>query len=269
MARALDAPVVWIHRRAGDADVYFVANQRERAVDLTASFRASGREAERWDPATGDIAPASYATANGLTDVPLHLDPYGSTFVVFRRRTTAASRTLGEPTRAALLTVAGPWEVRFQPEHGAPAQARFDSLTSWTASSEAGIRYYSGTATYATAVTMPAEALRSGARVELDLGRVKEIAEVSVNGRAVGGVLWKPPFRADVTGALRPGANRIEVRVTNLWPNRMIGDLQPGVARTYTFTDFRPFTKDSPLLESGLLGPVRLEALTMERGADR
>jgi hypothetical protein len=80
-----------------------------------------------------------------------------------------------------------------------------------------------------------------------------------VNGTPIGGILWKPPYRADIARALHAGTNRIEVRVTNLWPNRMIGDLQPGATTRYTFTDFRPFTKDSPLLESGLLGPVRLE----------
>jgi len=100
---------------------------------------------------------------------------------------------------------------------------------------------------------------------EIDLGTVREIAELSVNGTPIGGILWKPPFRADVTRALHAGTNRVEVRVTNLWPNRMIGDLQPGVTQTYTFTDFRPFTKDSRLLESGLLGPVRLELVQRAR----
>jgi len=86
-----------------------------------------------------------------------------------------------------------------------------------------------------------------------------------VNGTSIGGVLWKPPYRVDLTRALRAGTNRIEVRVTNLWPNRMIGDLQPGVTKRYTFTDFRPFTKDSPLVESGLLGPVRLDVVRQTR----
>jgi len=90
---------------------------------------------------------------------------------------------------------------------------------------------------------------------------VNEIAEVSVNGKPLG-ILWKAPFQADVTGALKAGPNRVEIKVTNLWPNRMIGDLQPGAAKRYTFTDFKPYTKDSPLLESGLLGPVTLSALT-------
>jgi hypothetical protein len=152
--------------------------------------------------------------------------------------------------------------VSFQPGRGAPTEpVRFDSLTSWTKSSDAGVKYFSGTATYAFDIEAPADAFRPGRRIELDLGAVKEIAEVRVNGQAVGDPLWKPPYRADISEALTRGTNRIEVRVTNLWPNRMIGDLQPGVTQTHTFTDFRPFTKDSPLLESGLLGPVKLDVV--------
>jgi hypothetical protein len=255
---AADTTIAWIHRRAGDVDIYFVANQRDADARLTGSFRAAGRAPELWDPATGAVAPAPYTGSDGRTDVPLHLDPYGSLFVVFRAPTAAASRTIAEPARTPLATVSGPWLVRFPPNRGAPAQVTFDSLISWTRSADAGVRYFSGSATYAIDVTLPAAPAR-GERVDLDLGAVKEIAEVTVNGTPVGGILWKPPYRADVTSALTPGVNHVEVRVTNLWPNRMIGDLQPGATTRYTFTDFRPFTKDSPLLESGLLGPVRLE----------
>jgi alpha-L-rhamnosidase len=259
------AKVAWIHRQVGDVDIYFVANQREEEQDIAASFRATAREPELWDAATGEIQPASYASRAGRTDVPLHLDPYGSTFVVFRRPTTVASREpepvlRGELARMSgpLATASGPWEVRFQPNRGARESARFDSLTSWTKSDDAGVKYYSGAATYVKDLPMPAAAFQPGARIEIDLGTVHEIAEVTVNGTPIGGILWKPPYRADITRALHAGTNRIEVRVTNLWPNRMIGDLQPGVTKTYTFTDFRPFTKSTPLLESGLLGPVRI-----------
>ena len=98
----------------------------------------------------------------------------------------------------------------------------------------------------------------------LDLGSVREIAEVSVNGKPVGGILWKAPFDADVTEALKPGANRLEIKVTNLWPNRMIGDLQPSATKKYTFTDFKPYKPASPLLESGLLGPVKLSTVSRQ-----
>jgi hypothetical protein len=257
---ANDAKLAWIHRRTPDADIWFVANQQERPERVTASFRVAGKAAELWDPATGESTPAAYTSSNARTEVPLELDPYGSTFVVFRRATTATQRTIAPSTRSPLATASGPWTVTFQPGRGAPAEpVRFDALTSWTKSSDAGVRYFSGTASYVTELDLPSTAFRSGSRVELDLGAVKEIAEVLVNGKPVGGVLWKPPYRADITSALTRGVNRVEVRVTNLRPNRMIGDLQPGVTQTYTFTDFRPFTKDSPLMESGLLGPVRVD----------
>jgi hypothetical protein len=137
-------------------------------------------------------------------------------------------------------------------------------LISWTACADAGVKYFSGTATYTKDIEAPAEWFRSNAKLVLDLGMVKEIAEVSVNGRALGGILWKLPFQAEVTGALKPGKNHLEIKVTNLWPNRMIGDQQPSAEKKYTFTDYKPYTKDSPLLESGLLGPVKLSAVTVQ-----
>ncbi len=258
----IDTSLVWIHRRLGDADIYFVGNQKERAEDVLASFRVDGKEAELWHPDTGAIEPSSYAIANARTAVPLHLDPHGSVFVVFRRAATARARTLPRPAATVLTTLSGPWSVSFPPNWGAPPQIRLDGLTSWTASADPGVKYFSGTATYTKEVQAPAAWFRSGAKVMLDLGQVKEIAEVSVNGKPLG-VLWKAPFQADVTGALKPGANLVEIKVTNLWPNRMIGDQQPSAAKTYTFTDYRPYTKDSPLLESGLLGPVTLSSVTL------
>jgi len=167
------------------------------------------------------------------------------------------------------VTINGPWRVSFPPNSGAPLQATLDKLISWTECKDDRVRYFSGTATYEKDIEAPQQwvekrTARSSSttanerRIVLDLGRVKEMAEVSVNGEAVGGILWKPPFSVDITGLLRPGRNHIQVKVTNLWPNRMIGDLQSGVTKIYTWTDFRPFTKDSPLLESGLIGPVVL-----------
>ena len=257
----IDTSIVWIHRRLADGDVYFVGNQKERAEDLFASFRVDGKEAELWHPDTGTIEPSSYSIESARTAVPLHLDPHGSVFVVFRRAATAPARTLPRPTATVLTTLSGPWSVTFPASWGAPPQVRLDALSSWTSSADPCVKYFSGTATYTKEVPAPPAWFRPGAKVMLDLGKVKEIAEVSVNGKPLG-VLWKTPFQADVTGALKPGTNRVEIKVTNLWPNRMIGDLQPSAAKRYTFTDYKPYTKDSPLLESGLLGPVTLSLVT-------
>ena len=259
-----DTTLVWIHRRLPDADLYFVANQKERGEDVLATFRVEGKQAELWHPDTGASEPASYRIEDRRTTVPLSLGPNGSVFVVFRAPATASSRALSRPVRTALATVSGPWDVRFPPNWGAPPQTRLDKLSSWTASEDSGVKYFSGTATYTKEVQAPPAWFKPGARVILDLGSVREIAEVSVNGKPVGGILWKPPFEADVTDVLKPGTNRVEIKVTNLWPNRMIGDLQPSATKRYTFTDYKPYTKDSPLLESGLLGPVTVSSVTRQ-----
>ena len=260
----IDTKLVWIHRHTSDADIYFVANQQERTEDVETSFRVDGKEAEMWHPGTGKIEPAEYRIAGGRTTVPLHLDPYGSVFVVFRTPAAAPSRTLPHPMSTELTTIPGPWQVTFPPNWGAPPQIEMDKLSSWTNSSDSGVKYFSGTATYSKDVDVPQDWLNSGGKLVLDLGKVKEIAEVSVNGKPVDEILWKPPFQADVTQLLKAGSNHVEIKVTNLWPNRVIGDQQPGVTKTYTFTDYRPYKADSPLMESGLLGPVTINRVVMK-----
>ena len=260
----IDSNLVWIHRRTDGSDIYFVANQSDRTEDIQASFRVDGKEPEFWRPDTGAVEPAEYNLEDGRANVPVHLDPYGSVFVVFREKAASRFRTLPHVAQSDLTTFEGSWEVSFPANWGAPPKIKLDGLSSWTESSDAGVKYFSGTATYTKDVEVSPEWLRPGARVVLDLGKVKDIAEVSVNGKSLGGILWKPPYAADVSGALKPGSNHLEIRITNLWTNRVIGDHQPGATKTYTFTDFKPMnlTKDSELLESGLLGPVRLVSVT-------
>ena len=255
----IDSKLVWIHRKTEDADIYFVSNQRDREEDVRGSFRVDGKEPELWHADTGDTSPAAYQLENGRTLVPLHLDPYGSVFVVLRHKADAPSRTLPQVTRTELTALTGPWELHFPPNWGAPAQVQLNQLSSWTRSTDPGVKYFSGTATYAKDIDVPAAWLGTGAKLVLDLGEVKDIAEVSVNGKPLGEILWKPPYRVEIGSALKPGTNHLEIKITNLWTNRVIGDHQPGQKR-YTFTDFKPMnlTKDSELLESGLLGPVRV-----------
>jgi len=258
-----DSELVWIHRRDGDTHIYFVANQKERSEDVETSFRVEGKEAELWRPDTGVSELAEYKIEKGRTTVPLHLDPYGSVFVVFRHRAAAPSRTLPHPVSTELATIVGPWQVTFPPNWGAPPQIKLDTLTSWTENSDDGVKYFSGTATYTKDIEAPQEWFRPGAKLVLDLGKVKEIAEVSVNGKPLGEILWKLPFQADVSGALKPGTNHLEVKVTNLWPNRIIGDRQPKATKKYAWLDYKPFRADTPLLDSGLLGPVKLSSVTL------
>ncbi len=259
-----DSELVWIHRHDGDAEIYFVANQKDRVQHFETSFRVEGKEPELWHPDTGEIEPSEYHIAQGRTFVPLDFDPDGSVFVVFRRVTTSASRTLPRPVSRELSTLNGSWQVTFPPNWGAPPNVQFDKLSSWTDSSDQGVKYFSGTATYAQDFDVPASWFHRGAKVMLDLGNLKEIAQVSINGTPAGGILWKPPFRADVTSALKPGRNHIEIKVTNLWPNRIIGDRQPNATKKYVWLDYKPFRADTPLLESGLLGPVAFSSVSLK-----
>jgi hypothetical protein len=252
-----DTTMLFVHRALPDSDLYFVNNRNDRDEDVEATFRVSGREAEIWHADTGLREPASYRIAGDRTTVPLHLDPWDAVFVVFRKPAAQPSRTIPAPVERPIATIAGSWNVRFQAGRGAPETITLDALRSWSESADAGAKYFSGTAAYTRTVDAPAEWFAQGARLWIDLGDVKNLAEVSVNGTALG-IAWKRPFRVDVTSALKPGANQLEVKVTNLWVNRMIGDRQPNASTKYTFTSPVFYKADSPLLPSGLLGPVRI-----------
>jgi hypothetical protein len=208
---------------------------------------------------------------------------------------TAAGAALTSEVKACAepVQISGPWDLRFPKGLGAPEKTALDKLISWPDHPESGVKYFSGTATYRTTFTVPKGLIRRDRVQVLDLGRVKNLAEVRLNGHGLG-ILWKPPFQVEVTSALKTGQNDLEIKVTNLWPNRMIGDEQepddcqwsdevvwqhskppekvgralrvvpawviehqprPSKGR-YTFSTWKFFNKDSPLLESGLLGPV-------------
>ncbi len=222
-AGPLDANVPWIHRRTGEADIYFLANRTDRIQALDARFRVSGKAAELWHPDTGTIEPADYTIAQNRTTVPLHLAERESLFVVFRQATTNLTRTLPVVTTTNLATLTGPWDIAFPPNLGAPPKAQFARLVSWTANSNDGIKYFSGTATYTKTLQAPKAWFHSGTKLLLDLGTVRDLAEISVNGKPLG-TLWKPPYQIDVTDVLKPGANQLEVKITDEWTNRQIGD---------------------------------------------
>jgi beta-galactosidase/beta-glucuronidase len=162
-----------------------------------------------------------------------------------------------------LATVDDSWNVSFQAGRGAPASVVFDKLVSWSDSPDRGVKYFSGTGTYTKTIQAPAAWFKQRAKLWIDLGDVKNLAEVIVNGKSLGTV-WHAPYRVDVTSALKAGANEVTVKVTNAWVNRLIGDQQPDAATKYTFTAVKPYKADSPLLASGLLGPVRIYSLAAQ-----
>jgi hypothetical protein len=278
---SLDNPPVWVHRHMPDAEIYFVANQADVPVHLDARFRVSGKDVQIWRPMDGEmtgdkpgnsavyttvaridqrtgnrqpgIQPALYATESGFTVVPLDLTERESVFVVFRNAAPAAGRSASAAVATKLTTLSGPWTLTFPANWGAPASVQMPKLTSWTENTDAGVKYFSGTATYTRTVQAPASWFRLGQHIWIDLGKVRDIAEVKVNGKSAG-LAWAPPYRVDVTAALKPGTNRLEIEVTNEWTNRQIGDrLVPAEKRV--------------LAPAGAAAPVGSAAGAARRGA--
>ncbi len=262
-----DTTLMFLHRRLDDGDIYFVDNRDDRSESVEATFRVEGKTPELWDAATGESKAVSYRIADGRTTIPLHLDPFGTVFIVFRRASATASLELPAPAEFEVADLTDAlntnWSVSFQPGRGAPEMLAFDRLTSWSDNSIDGVKYFSGTATYSKTIQIPERALAAGAQFWLDLGEVKDLAEVAVNGKYLG-ILWKTPFKVDVTGVFKLGSNQIVIEVTNLWVNRLIGDQQSYAVKKYTFTDFAPYKADSPLLKSGLLGPLRITSVAQQ-----
>jgi hypothetical protein len=262
--RSLDSDLSWIHRRSNEADIYFVANRTDRPQDLAARFRVNGKVAELWHPDSGAVEQADYIIADGRTTVPLHLAEHESLFVVFRSPTTASSRSLPRTAGATISVLSGPWDVSFPPNLGAPEKIQIQKLESWTANPDNGVKYFSGTAAYTKSVEAPRAWFQPGGRILLDFGSVKDIAEVTLNGKPLG-ILWKPPYQVDVTGVMRPGVNQLVVRVTNQWTNRQIGDrLSPPEKRVLAPVGGMIGVPGRGLHtppESGLLGPVSVVAV--------
>jgi alpha-L-rhamnosidase/F5/8 type C domain len=288
---SLENPPAWVHRHTAEADIYFVANQSDVPVHLNARFRVSGKDVQVWRPMDGamshdtvgiesgawmpdrsgnkqpGIEPAMYTSQAGFAVVPLDLAERESVFVVFRHDAPPLKRAAVVATETKLATLAGPWTLTFPANWGAPPSVQMEKLTSWTESADAGVKYFSGTATYSKTVTAPASWFRPGQHIWIDLGKVRDIAEVKVNGKAAG-LVWAPPYRVDVTAALKPGVNKLEIAVTNEWTNRQIGDRLLPEDKHILSTPPAParpggggggaFGFVPPLPESGLIGDVTL-----------
>jgi hypothetical protein len=255
-----DTKLLYVHRKLADRDIYWVSNGQDRVEDVDATFRITGKLPVLWHAETAVVEQLSYRIENRVTKVKLHLEPNDAVFVVFKDKAVKTSVELPAKHETELFTFSGSWNVAFQEKRGAPASATFNDLTSYTNNADAGVKYFSGTATYTKAITADPGWFKLGKELWLDLGDVKNLAEVTLNGRSLG-IIWKHPFRVDVTDVLKPGKNRLEIKVTNLWVNRLIGDAQPGVTNKITYTTMPFYQANSKLLPSGLLGPVRVVAL--------
>ena len=307
-----EASVDYIHRiietdtGRDSIHIYYVANRLERPEFIRCGFRADSLQPEIWYPESGKTVPVNVYIREGRhTYLPLHLDPYGSVFVVFRRPPSQEPVTAirlsgteifplplpfhsfreapfeylpdgrlsfcrtgifeltqgGKETKVPVRVegnhyLKGEWQVSFDPAWGAPAGIGFPELIPWTEHPDPGIRYYSGTATYRKTFGTDESVLRDF-RVRLNLGELYNLAEVRINGKPAG-IWWKKPFSGDITALLQPGENTLEVDIVNLWPNRMIGDQFLSGEQRRTRTNVVKFSRDTPLLPSGLIGPVWL-----------
>jgi len=295
------ADLDFIHRRTPEADIYFIRNRKMRREFVNAHFRVSARAPELWLPDTGTILqqPVYEQTPEGIR-VPLQLSPSGSLFVVFRKPVSQphlvsldpginATKVTEREVRitafengsykmktsdgrtikfeidqiASALQLTGPWNVYFPAAWGAPDSATFAELKSWTEHENPGIRNFSGTACYKTEFVIPRQWFKKGRKIYLDLGKLWALGEVTLNGRSLG-IVWKPPYRIEITKAARADQNKLEIEITNTWANRLVGDAKlPPDQRycrtniTFSGTPGKPW-KDIPLRQSGLLGPVEL-----------
>jgi hypothetical protein len=247
--RSLD----YAHRRTAQGHIYFVRNPNGYAVKELATFRVTGSVPQLWDAVSGTVRGVASTSNAETTTVPLEMPAFGSVFVMFLHGVQKAP--VAREVAAVSVALGPEWRVSFEAGRGAPASTTMTELTDWSKNADPGIRYFSGTATYRnefSLTSVPAGGLT------IALTDLHEIATVRVNGVAAG-TIWALPYRLAIASALlHAGTNSIELQVTNLWPNRIIGDLQPGVTTPITRTNIRKYTAQSPLLASGLIGPVSL-----------
>ena len=285
----------WIHRQDGDTDIFFIANVQDTAFTTTLSFDIADRRPEIWNPETGGTTNAqAWQQADGGTKIALHFDAHQSLFIVFRKKiyNPAPGLDFQQPKVLDEMPITTPWFITFNDS----LTVTTNTLFAWNEHSVPDIKYFSGTACYTT--TFKLKQKKNVFRYILDLGDVKNLAVVSVNGAQCAN-LWHAPFKADITDALHQGENRIEINITNLWVNRMIGDeeepddvewsepfsfgaaagrpdigrfmkrvpnwLQQGKPRPsknrQAVISFKFYEKDAQLLPSGLLGPVTINII--------
>ncbi|RYX84479.1 hypothetical protein EON83_10175 [bacterium] len=254
------APMRFIHRRLQKGDLYFVANSSGTTSAPRATFRVVGLQPEWWNPVSGESRDLTdFKVSGASTTIPLKLAPYESGFVIFRK--PLAAKVVSSPNFESFKPIQAltkPWNVAFDPKWGAPASITFPTLEDWSTRSEPAIKYYSGKAVYTTTFDLPST-IASTTKVAINLGTVKNMASVKLNGKDLG-VVWCDPWRASApAGILKPTDNRLEVTVANLWVNRLIGDEFLPDSQRQTQTTLRPYRQNSPLQPSGLLGPVTLE----------
>jgi len=256
--------LLFVHRKLDDIDIYWVNNRKTKVENLDATFRINGKAPEIWHPETGLIEDASYTINDGRVTVSLKMEPNDAQFVVFRKKAKSSSLTLKQPVENQLALIYGAWDVTLQSKFGTTKQIVLNELTSWSENTDLDVKYFSGTGSYKKTIQSNANWFKEGSQIWIDLGTVKNLAEVVVNGKSLG-IVWKTPFRINMSKAIKEGTNTLEIKVTNLWVNRLIGDMQPDVTNKMTYTTMEFYQAESPLQTSGLLGPVKIVSFNAQK----
>ena len=247
-----DTELLYVHRILGSRHIYWVDSQNDYAQTVTLDLRVDGMEPEIWDPVTCEVTHPTYNINYGRTKVTLNLGPYDTRFVVFAKKANTDKSIIKEDNPTQVYELSKGWTLAFDGP-GCKKTVDYPELTPWNESADESVRYYSGTVTYTKRIVLEQT---PDSEWYLDLGKVSELAEIIVNGQSAG-LLWRAPFRCQIGHLLHAGENTIQVKVTNLWVNRLIGDEQPG-AKRLTWTSRKFYEATDPLRSSGMLGPVVL-----------
>ena len=253
---AADCGLMSLHRHTPDADIYFLSNRENSPRTLRIVFRVKNLVPALWRAESGDTQQLAYHQTPQGVEVQLPFEAKDAFFVVFRGAAPHSRELAAQPAPAELMKISGPWQVHFQAGRGAPERSTFAQLGDLSTWEDTGIKFFSGTASYSTTISFPAQPASSQRKLVLDLGVVHELAAVYLDGRLLGTV-WHAPFRINLPPDLKGGAHGLEIQVDNLWVNRLIGDKQPG-ATAVAFAPQSPYSANSPLMPSGLIGPVRI-----------
>jgi hypothetical protein len=269
-----DGHIDYLHRQTKNEEIYFVSNSKPKQENITCVFRVDkDMVPELWDAATGKIQRnVKYQrTGNGIS-IDFAMDPVGSRFVIFKKKSGEAygaavagydlqygfNPSPKQDGKNKTIDISRNWNMKFNPEMGAPASYRIDSLVSWNDINVEGIKYYSGSVTYESDFTVSATDMTKGTKAFALFENVDEVARVFVNGKDCG-IVWTIPYQAEITKQLKPGTNHISVQVINTWNNRIVGDLRNPDKKQYTRTNIKyKFKPDNPLLKSGLAGKATI-----------
>jgi len=256
----------FIHRKSDFGEIYFLRNEKEEPVSAPCRFRVKEMYPEIWDASTGAFSRvADYTEGEGGTSFTIELPAHGSTFVIFNKDNRHnLSVVSSNKTVASETEISGPWKVSFPPDWGAPPSLVLERLISWTESENRGVNYFSGTAVYHNSFTVAGTGDKN---IVLDLGELRDVAEVFINDKSAG-VLWKKPYQVDISQLVKPGMNELKIEIVNMWSNRMTGDMLSDPKDRFCKTN-QPYMKsevwpggDEPykLQTAGLLGPVILKS---------